>query len=140
MSLVTPFVERLRQFTAALQRSFRISENTFLIILAVIIGVLGGLGNYAFRKTIELIHWGVFTKGEQFFGFSLHEWSPERLVDRAKPRAHAGAGRQRQRTRAQGTGPGGSGRRGSGARRRRWGPRGGGVIARPRLPPRRRPR
>ncbi|MDH3869617.1 MAG: chloride channel protein, partial [Desulfuromonadales bacterium] len=67
--------ERLRQPLIALQRSFRISENTFLIILAVMIGLLGGLGNYAFRKTIELIHWGVFEQSEHFFGYSLEEWS-----------------------------------------------------------------
>ncbi|MDH3810063.1 MAG: chloride channel protein, partial [Desulfuromonadales bacterium] len=67
--------ERLRQPLITLQRSFRISENTFLIILAVMIGLLGGLGNYAFRKTIELIHWGVFEQSEHFFGYSLEEWS-----------------------------------------------------------------
>jgi CIC family chloride channel protein len=65
--------------TAALSR-FRISENTFLIILAVIIGLLGGLGNYAFRKTIEFIHMGVFEQGAHLFGFSLEEWSLERLA------------------------------------------------------------
>jgi len=72
--------ERLRQPLIALQRSFRISENTFLIILAVMIGLLGGLGNYAFRKTIELIHWGVFEQSEHFFGYSLEEWSWSRLA------------------------------------------------------------
>ena len=46
------FFERLHRALNALQSSFRLSENTFLIILAVIIGLLGGLGNYAFRKTI----------------------------------------------------------------------------------------
>jgi len=72
--------ERLRQPLIALQRSFRISENTFLIILAVMIGLLGGLGNYAFRKTIELVHWGVFEQSEHFFGYSLEEWSWSRLA------------------------------------------------------------
>ena len=50
------FIHRVRRFFASLQSSFRISENTFLVILAVLIGLLGGLGNYAFRKTIELVH------------------------------------------------------------------------------------
>jgi CIC family chloride channel protein len=64
----------------ALQSSFRLSENTFLIILAVVIGLLGGLGNYAFRKTIEFVHWGVFEQSEQLFGYSLEEWSLARLA------------------------------------------------------------
>ncbi|MCK4536058.1 MAG: chloride channel protein [Desulfuromonadales bacterium] len=74
------FVERIRHFLGRRQISFRISENTFLIILAVIIGLLGGLGNYAFRKTIEFIHWGVFTQTEHLLDFSLEEWSLKRLV------------------------------------------------------------
>jgi CIC family chloride channel protein len=74
------FIERLRLALISLQRSFRISENTFLIILAVLIGLLGGLGNYAFRKTIELIHWGVFEQSEHLFGYSLEEWSLTRLA------------------------------------------------------------
>jgi len=74
------FFEGLRHLMGALQRSFRISENTFLIILAVIIGLLGGLGNYAFRKTIEFVHWIVFEQSESLFGYSLEEWSLTRLV------------------------------------------------------------
>ena len=65
---------------SALQSSFRLSENTFLIILAVVIGLLGGLGNYAFRKTIEFVHWAVFEQSEQLFGYSLEEWSFARLA------------------------------------------------------------
>jgi chloride channel protein, CIC family len=74
------FFERLRRAMSALQSSFRLSENTFLIILAVVIGLLGGLGNYAFRKTIEFVHWGVFEQSEQLFGYSLEEWSFARLA------------------------------------------------------------
>jgi len=65
---------------SALQSSFRLSENTFLIILAVVIGLLGGLGNYAFRKTIEFVHWAVFEQSEHLFGYSLEEWSLARLA------------------------------------------------------------
>ena len=74
------FFERIRLVLAPLQRSFRISENTFLIILAVIIGVLGGLGNYAFRKLIEFVHWLVFEQSEQLFGYSMEEWSLARVA------------------------------------------------------------
>ena len=72
--------ERLRRILARLQKTFHISENTFLIILAVIIGLLGGLGNYAFRKTIEFFHWGIFEQVEHFFGYSLEEWSMARFA------------------------------------------------------------
>ena len=80
MNFKSQFFERLRQPLGALQRSFRISENTFLIILAVVIGVLGGLGNYAFRKTIEFVHWGIFEQSEHLFGYSVDEWSWSRLA------------------------------------------------------------
>ncbi|MGK2907049.1 MAG: chloride channel protein [Desulfuromonadales bacterium] len=72
--------ERFRLAFVSVQRSFRLSENTFLIILAVIIGLLGGLGNYAFRKTIEFVHWLVFEQSEQLFGYSMDEWSLARLA------------------------------------------------------------
>ncbi len=78
--LTNRFFDRLRRILAGLQSTFHISENTFLIILAVIIGLLGGLGNYAFRKTIELVRWGIFEQSEQLFGYSLGEWSLSRLA------------------------------------------------------------
>jgi len=74
------FLRAFRRLTGNLQDYLHISENTFLIILAVLIGLLGGLGNYAFRKTIEFIHWGVFTQTEHLLDFSLEEWSFKRLV------------------------------------------------------------
>ncbi len=58
----------------------KISENTFLIILAVLIGILGGLGNYFFRKTIELIHWLIFEQTFEFFDISLDHWSMQRIL------------------------------------------------------------
>ena len=72
--------ERLRRPLGALQRFFSISENTFLIILAVVIGLLGGLGYYAFRQTTEFVHWAVFEQSEQLFGYSMEEWSLARLA------------------------------------------------------------
>jgi CIC family chloride channel protein len=69
----------LRQLlTAALSR-FHISENTFLAILAVIIGVLAGLGNYALRQLIELIHNGVITQGMARFAIDTDAWEWNRL-------------------------------------------------------------
>jgi len=79
LSLRNHIADRTRSVLTGLLSHFRISENTFLILLAVMIGLLGGLGNYAFRKTIEFIHVGVFEQGMHLFGFSLEEWSPERI-------------------------------------------------------------
>lgn len=67
------------QSTAALSR-LRISENTFMAILAVAIGLVSGLGNYAFRKTIDFFHWLVFGQGMAAFGISFDDWSPSRLL------------------------------------------------------------
>jgi CIC family chloride channel protein len=58
----------------------KLSDNNFLIILAVIIGLLGGLGNYLFRKTIELIHWAVVEQSLELFSISLEHWSFQRLL------------------------------------------------------------
>jgi CIC family chloride channel protein len=69
----------LRQLmTAALSR-FRISENTFLAILAVVIGVLAGFGNYVLRQTIDLIHHGVISQGSSWFAINTEVWDWNRL-------------------------------------------------------------
>jgi len=68
-----------RLLTGALPR-VRISENTFLIILAVVIGLLGGFGNYLFRQTIELVHWAVFEQSLELFDISFEHWSWQRSL------------------------------------------------------------
>lgn len=71
---------KLRRLTHQFLSHFKISENTFLIVLAVIVGLLGGLGNYLFRKTIELIHWAVVEQSLELFNISLEFWSPQRIL------------------------------------------------------------
>lgn len=75
-----PYSQQLQGLIQQLLNRFKISENTFLIVLAVIIGMLGGLGNYLFRKTIELVHWVVVEQSMELFDISLETWSPERLL------------------------------------------------------------
>jgi len=77
---VKHLLEGLNRLVTAILTRFRISENTFLIILAVIIGLLGGLGNFAFRKAIEFIHWAVIEQGLELFHISLEHWSPQRVL------------------------------------------------------------
>ncbi|HEY7746959.1 MAG TPA: chloride channel protein [Desulfuromonadales bacterium] len=73
-------LERLRRrCTVALGR-FRISENTFMAILAVAIGFASGLGNYAFRKLIDFFQWSVIGQGSAMFQISFEEWSLSRLL------------------------------------------------------------
>ena len=72
----TPMLARL-QF--AFFNRFHLSENTFMIIMAVVIGLLAGLGNYAFRQTIEFFHWLVFEQGLELFEISLEHWSLSRI-------------------------------------------------------------
>jgi len=73
-------LERLRRrCTVALGR-FRISENTFMAILAVAIGFASGLGNYAFRKLIDFFHWSIIGHGSAVFRISFDEWSFSRLL------------------------------------------------------------
>ena len=55
-----------------------ITENTFMVMLALAIGILAGLGNFVFRQTIELIHWMVIEQGKEFFAISFEHWSAAR--------------------------------------------------------------
>ncbi len=59
---------------------FRLSENTFMLVMAVAIGLLSGLGNYAFRMTIEFFEWAVIEQGLDYLGVSFDEWSWGRLL------------------------------------------------------------
>ncbi len=70
----------LRHSLTAILSRFRVSENTFMAILAVAIGLLSGLCNYAFRKLIDFFDWAVIEQGSEFFAISFHEWSPTRLL------------------------------------------------------------
>lgn len=76
----TLFARQLRKTSHKLLSQFKISDNTFLIVLAVIVGLLGGLGNYLFRKTIELIHWVVVEQSFELFDISLEHWSMQRIL------------------------------------------------------------
>ncbi len=67
-----------RRVTKTLGR-VHISENTFMAILAVVIGLLSGLGNYAFRKLVELVHWLVVEQGMSLFDVPYEGWSPARF-------------------------------------------------------------
>jgi len=68
-----------RRGTAVLSR-FRISEVTFMTVLAAAIGALAGLGNFSFRKAIDFFHWLVVEQGMARFDISMTEWSFSRLV------------------------------------------------------------
>jgi chloride channel protein, CIC family len=72
--------DRLRRYSTATLGRFRISENTFMAVLAVAIGLISGLGNYAFRKLIDFFHWLVIGQGSAQFGISFDEWSWSRLL------------------------------------------------------------
>ena len=74
------FSRRLRRLNLRLLTHFKISENTFMAVLAVAIGLLAGLGNYALRSLIELIHWGVVEQGSAALSISFDEWSWSRLL------------------------------------------------------------
>ncbi len=70
----------VRKQVTALMRRFRISENTFMAVLAVIIGLLAGLLNYGFRQTIDLIHHLVYVQGMGALDISFEHWSLSRLL------------------------------------------------------------
>ncbi|SDM49135.1 chloride channel protein, CIC family [Geoalkalibacter ferrihydriticus] len=70
----------LRRASNAWQSRFRISENTFMLVMAVVIGLLSGLCNYAFRMTIEFFEWAVLERGFVLLGASPDYWTWGRLL------------------------------------------------------------
>lgn len=72
-------ISSLRRLSLAVSARFRVSETTFMAILAVAIGLLSGLCNYAFRKSIDFFHWLVIEQGVEFFHISFDHWSSARL-------------------------------------------------------------
>jgi len=71
--------ERVRSLLTAVLSRFRVSENTFMLILAVVIGLLAGFCNYAFRQTIEFIHQLVIGRGSELLQISFETWTPSRF-------------------------------------------------------------
>jgi CIC family chloride channel protein len=69
----------LRHRSVAVFGRLGVSENTFMAMLAVAIGIAAGFGNYVFRKTIDLIHWLVIEQGADFFAISFDHWSFSRI-------------------------------------------------------------
>ncbi|MEA2108874.1 MAG: chloride channel protein [Pseudomonadota bacterium] len=61
-----PHILRFQNAIVRLKRRLSISENYFFIFLAVIIGLLSGLGNLGLRKCIELCHEYIFMTGHEF--------------------------------------------------------------------------
>jgi len=72
--------EHLRNLLTGLLSRFRISENTFMLVLAVGIGLLAGFCNYAFRQTIEFINYLVIVQGKEMLSISFETWSLSRFA------------------------------------------------------------
>ncbi|MDY0212254.1 MAG: chloride channel protein [Desulfuromonadaceae bacterium] len=67
-----------RRILSVLSR-FSVSENTFMVTLALIIGVLAGVCNFLFRRAIEFFHWLVMEQGIAWFDISFTQWSASRF-------------------------------------------------------------
>ena len=57
-----------------LKKRFRISENYFLIFLALLIGILSALGNWGLRFAIEFFHQYIFVAGSGLLGIGQGGW------------------------------------------------------------------
>ncbi|RME41357.1 MAG: chloride channel protein [Deltaproteobacteria bacterium] len=79
MSYASRLFKAIQSLLTAALPKLRISENTFAIVLAVVIGLLAGFGNYLFRQTIELIHHFVVERGMDLFHVDIGQWQPQRL-------------------------------------------------------------
>jgi len=71
---------RFRRVSTSFLSRFHISENTFMSFLAVAIGILAGLGNFAFRKAIDFFHWLIFEQGMELFAVSFDRWDLNRFA------------------------------------------------------------
>ena len=80
MTFSSRFLNWFRQQVTALLRHFRVSENSFMAALAVIIGLLAGLVNYGFRKLIDVIHHFLYVEGMEALDISFEQWSLSRIL------------------------------------------------------------
>lgn len=55
-------------------KRFSISGYTFLIFIALVIGILAGIGNFIFRKCIDLTYEYIFLNGWELFQISKGGW------------------------------------------------------------------
>lgn len=58
----------------SLKKRFGVSENYFLILLAVMIGILSALGNWGLRFAIALSHEYIFVSGSSILGVAQGGW------------------------------------------------------------------
>lgn len=82
-------LKRSRTALFSILSRFRVRENTFMAVLAVIIGLLSGLCNFAFRKSILFFNWLIVDNGSDLTGFSIASWDISRLAAIAFPLAGA---------------------------------------------------
>ena len=61
-----PLILRFQNAIVWLKRRLSISESYFFVFLAVIIGLLSGMGNLGLRKCIDLCHEYIFMTGHEF--------------------------------------------------------------------------
>jgi CIC family chloride channel protein len=73
-------VERMRRRVTRLLGRIKVSENTFMVTVAVTIGFLSGLCNYAFRKLIDIVHLLVVVQGGNLLGIASAETGQARLL------------------------------------------------------------
>ncbi|CAG0977004.1 H(+)/Cl(-) exchange transporter ClcA [Geobacteraceae bacterium] len=84
LHLLRRFV-RIRQMVFSLLSRLRISENTLMAVLAVGIGLVAGLCNYAFRSCIDFFRWLIIDNGAEITGYSPYAWDASRLWALAFP-------------------------------------------------------
>ncbi|WP_245523295.1 chloride channel protein [Syntrophotalea carbinolica] len=77
--LTSEAIDWIRERVPAFLSRLGISEHTFMALLALGVGVMSGLGNFIFRKTIDLIHLLVIEQGVRFFHISFEQWSAARF-------------------------------------------------------------
>ncbi len=77
-SFTSRFFDRLHRVVISAASHFHISETTFMSIMAVAIGVIAGLCNFAFRKAIDFFHWLVVEQGVEYFNIPMDHWDSSR--------------------------------------------------------------
>ncbi|MBN2331835.1 MAG: chloride channel protein [Deltaproteobacteria bacterium] len=68
------FLTHMQNLVVRLKRRLSVSENYFLIFLAMVIGLLSGLGNLGLRKSIELCHEYIFMTGFDALDIGAGGW------------------------------------------------------------------
>ncbi len=68
-------IDRLRRIVTEKIKLLKISDQTFLVVTSLVVGVLSGTAYVLLRKTVEGVHWLIVDQGGHLLGIAWNHWT-----------------------------------------------------------------